>query len=127
MGEEKRARAIARAIVRARDKAAIDSTRTLAEIVSAVMPARGRAIHPATRTFQALRIFVNSELSELARGLAAGASDETAVDDHTLAGGDRIRRRSDGQAMVADWCRAGRNGSSDAPEHGQRTRERTRA
>ncbi|MBO0717277.1 MAG: 16S rRNA (cytosine(1402)-N(4))-methyltransferase RsmH [Rhizobiales bacterium] len=71
LGEEKRARAIARAIVRARDKAAIDSTRTLAEIVSAVMPARDRAIHPATRTFQALRIFVNSELSELARGLAA--------------------------------------------------------
>ena len=71
LGEEKRARAIARAIVRARHKAAIDSTRALAEIVSAVMPARDRAIHPATRTFQALRIFVNGELSELARGLAA--------------------------------------------------------
>jgi len=71
LGEEKRARAIARAIVRARHKDAIDSTRALAEIVSAVMPARDRAIHPATRTFQALRIFVNGELSELARGLAA--------------------------------------------------------
>src|SRR5215469_16301267 len=43
----------------------------LAEIVSAVMPSRDRAIHPATRTFQALRIFVNGELSELALGLAA--------------------------------------------------------
>jgi 16S rRNA (cytosine1402-N4)-methyltransferase len=71
LGEEKRARAVARAIVRARNKAAIDSTRALAEIVSAVMPARGHTIHPATRTFQALRIFVNAELSELALGLAA--------------------------------------------------------
>jgi len=71
LGEEKRARAVARAIVRARQKGAIDSTRALAEIVSAVMPTRDRAIHPATRTFQALRIFVNSELSELALGLAA--------------------------------------------------------
>jgi 16S rRNA (cytosine1402-N4)-methyltransferase len=71
LGEEKRARAVARAIVRARNKGAIDSTRALAEIVSAVMPARDRAIHPATRTFQALRIFVNGELSELALGLVA--------------------------------------------------------
>jgi 16S rRNA (cytosine1402-N4)-methyltransferase len=71
LGEEKRARAVARAIVRARSKSVIDSTRALAEIVSAVMPARDRAIHPATRTFQALRIFVNGELSELALGLAA--------------------------------------------------------
>ena len=71
LGEERHARAIARAIVRARQKAAIDSTRALAEIVSAVIPARGHAIHPATRTFQALRIFVNDELSELARGLTA--------------------------------------------------------
>jgi 16S rRNA (cytosine1402-N4)-methyltransferase len=71
LGEEKRARAVARAIVRARNKGAIDSTRVLAEIVSAVMPGRDRTIHPATRTFQALRIFVNGELSELALGLAA--------------------------------------------------------
>jgi 16S rRNA (cytosine1402-N4)-methyltransferase len=71
LGEEKHARAVARAIVRARQKGAIDSTRTLAEIVSAVMPSRDRAIHPATRTFQALRIFVNNELSEVALGLAA--------------------------------------------------------
>jgi len=71
LGEERRARAIARAIIRARQKGAIDSTGALAEIVSAVMPSRDRAIHPATRTFQALRIFVNGELSELALGLAA--------------------------------------------------------
>jgi 16S rRNA (cytosine1402-N4)-methyltransferase len=71
LGEEQRARAIARAIAWARSKAAIESTGALAEIVSAVVPARDRTIHPATRTFQALRIFVNSELSELAHGLAA--------------------------------------------------------
>ncbi len=71
LGEEHRARAIARAIVRARDERAIDSTRTLAEIVARVVRAREGAIHPATRTFQALRIFVNDELAELARGLAA--------------------------------------------------------
>jgi 16S rRNA (cytosine1402-N4)-methyltransferase len=71
LGEEKRARAVARAIIRARTKGPIESTRALAEIVSAVMPAHERAIHPATRTFQALRIFINSELSELVLGLVA--------------------------------------------------------
>src|SRR5215469_11269195 len=69
LGEEKRARAVARAIVRARNKGAIESTRALAEIVSAVVSAHDRAIHPATRTFQALRIFINSELFELVLGL----------------------------------------------------------
>jgi 16S rRNA (cytosine1402-N4)-methyltransferase len=71
LGEEKRARAVARAIARGRSKNPITSTGALAEIVSTVVPAHDRAIHPATRTFQALRIFVNSELSELAHGLAA--------------------------------------------------------
>jgi 16S rRNA (cytosine1402-N4)-methyltransferase len=71
LGEERRARAVARALVRARNKEPIASTAALAEIVSAIVPAHDRAIHPATRTFQALRIFVNSELCELARGLAA--------------------------------------------------------
>jgi 16S rRNA (cytosine1402-N4)-methyltransferase len=71
LGEEKHARAVARAIVRARRKQNIDSTRALAEIVAAAVPGRHAAIHPATRTFQALRIFVNDELSELALGLTA--------------------------------------------------------
>jgi 16S rRNA (cytosine1402-N4)-methyltransferase len=71
LGEEKHARAVARAIVRARSRQTIDSTRALAEIVAAAVPARHGTIHPATRTFQALRIFVNDELSELALGLAA--------------------------------------------------------
>ena len=71
LGEEHRARAIARAIVKVRGERAIDTTRALAEIVARVVGGRGGAIHPATRTFQALRIFVNDELAELARGLAA--------------------------------------------------------
>ena len=71
LGEERHARAVARAIVRARAVQAIDTTLTLAEIVAKVVHARDSAIHPATRTFQALRIFVNDELAELAQGLVA--------------------------------------------------------
>ncbi len=71
LGEERHARAIARAIVKARNGHDISSTRELAEIVARVVHAREGAIHPATRTFQALRIFINDELAELALGLAA--------------------------------------------------------
>jgi 16S rRNA (cytosine1402-N4)-methyltransferase len=71
LGEEHHARAVARAIVRARDTQAIETTRALASIVARVIHVRDGAIHPATRTFQALRIFVNDELGELARGLGA--------------------------------------------------------
>jgi 16S rRNA (cytosine1402-N4)-methyltransferase len=71
LGEERHARAIARAIVRARDNKPIATTLALTEIVAGVVRPREGAIHPATRTFQALRIFVNEELTELARGLAA--------------------------------------------------------
>ncbi|HXX03379.1 MAG TPA: 16S rRNA (cytosine(1402)-N(4))-methyltransferase RsmH [Xanthobacteraceae bacterium] len=70
LGEERRARAIARAVVKARAARPIATTLALADIVAGAMPRQG-AIHPATRTFQALRIFVNDELTELARGLAA--------------------------------------------------------
>ncbi|MBY0559680.1 16S rRNA (cytosine(1402)-N(4))-methyltransferase RsmH [Hyphomicrobium sp.] len=71
-GEEHRSRAIARAIVRKRDEARLTRTRELADIVSHVFHGRkvdGR--HPATRTFQGLRIFVNDELGELANALSA--------------------------------------------------------
>jgi 16S rRNA (cytosine1402-N4)-methyltransferase len=77
-GDERRSRAVARAIIRARETAPIERTSALAEIVAkAVGPAGrgnkkgGKRIHPATRTFQALRIYVNSEIEELRLGLAA--------------------------------------------------------
>lgn len=69
-GEERHARKVARAIVRARARAPLERTLQLAEIVAGVVPA-SPGLHPATRTFQALRIYVNDELGELARGLAA--------------------------------------------------------
>jgi 16S rRNA (cytosine1402-N4)-methyltransferase len=72
LGEEKRAGRVARAIERERAKGRIENTRRLAEIVAeAAGPAGDTRIHPATRTFQALRIFINRELEELAEGLAA--------------------------------------------------------
>jgi 16S rRNA (cytosine1402-N4)-methyltransferase len=71
LGEERHARAIARAIGRARATQPIATTRALASIVAGIVRPREGAIHPATRTFQALRIFVNDELGELARGLVA--------------------------------------------------------
>jgi 16S rRNA (cytosine1402-N4)-methyltransferase len=71
LGEERHSRAVARAIVRARGEAPIRTTRQLADIVSRVVRSRPGEIHPATRTFQALRLFVNDEMGELARGLMA--------------------------------------------------------
>ncbi len=67
-GEERRARAIARAIVRRRRTAPVATTADLVSVVLEVLgpPRRGR-IHPATRTFQALRIAVNDELGEVER------------------------------------------------------------
>ena len=70
-GEEKRARAVAKAIVAARKEAAFSRTLELADLVARVVGRRPQdKIHPATRTFQALRIFVNDELGEVARGLS---------------------------------------------------------
>jgi 16S rRNA (cytosine1402-N4)-methyltransferase len=82
LGEEHRARAIARAIIRARDAAPIKTTGALADLVSRVVHRHDAAIHPATRTFQALRIFVNDELAELAEGLVAA--------EHVLKAGGRL-------------------------------------
>ncbi|MBL8834781.1 MAG: 16S rRNA (cytosine(1402)-N(4))-methyltransferase RsmH [Alphaproteobacteria bacterium] len=67
-GEERRARAVARAIVRARP---FQRTFQLADVVRRAVPRSNDGIDPATRTFQALRVFINDELDELDRGLAA--------------------------------------------------------
>jgi 16S rRNA (cytosine1402-N4)-methyltransferase len=71
LGEERFARPIAREIVKARGDAPITSTAALSAIIGKVLKQRPNEIHPATRTFQALRMFVNDELGELVRGLAA--------------------------------------------------------
>jgi 16S rRNA (cytosine1402-N4)-methyltransferase len=71
-GEEHASRRIARAIVDARAKARIETTLQLAEIVSRCLPRpKPGQSHPATRSFQAIRIAVNTEFTELAEGLAA--------------------------------------------------------
>jgi 16S rRNA (cytosine1402-N4)-methyltransferase len=70
-GEERHSRGVARAIVAARKEAPITTTRALADIVAKVVWPKPGEIHPATRTFQALRIFVNAELDELHLALSA--------------------------------------------------------
>jgi 16S rRNA (cytosine1402-N4)-methyltransferase len=71
LGEERFARNVARAIVKARAQAPITTTRQLADIIANVVRSRPGELHPATRTFQALRMFVNDELGELTQALAA--------------------------------------------------------
>jgi 16S rRNA (cytosine1402-N4)-methyltransferase len=70
-GEERHSRRVARAIVAAREENPVTTTRALADIVSRVVRSKPNEIHPATRTFQALRIFVNEELDELHEALSA--------------------------------------------------------
>jgi 16S rRNA (cytosine1402-N4)-methyltransferase len=70
-GEERHSRGVARAIVAARKEAPVTTTKALADIVAKVVRSKPNEIHPATRTFQALRIFVNQELDELHLALAA--------------------------------------------------------
>lgn len=70
-GEERHSRAVARAIVAARREAPIVTTRALADLVAKVVRSKPGDIHPATRTFQGLRIFVNGELDELHLALQA--------------------------------------------------------
>ncbi len=70
-GEERRSRAVARAIVEARRKAPIETTKQLADLVAGIVRTEPGGANPATRTFQALRIAVNDELGELVRALHA--------------------------------------------------------
>ena len=82
LGEERFAGRVARAIVEARGSEAIATTARLAQIVSGAVRTRERGKHPATRSFQALRMHINDELGELARGLDAAL--------RTLAVGGRL-------------------------------------
>jgi 16S rRNA (cytosine1402-N4)-methyltransferase len=72
-GEERFSRKIARAVVRERGRKPVTSCRELADIIERSLGRRGR-IHPATRTFQALRIEVNSELTELSEAVNEGVN-----------------------------------------------------
>lgn len=77
-GEEKFAKRIARAIVESRDNQPIETTSQLAAIVSEAMPVHERHKHPATRTFQAIRIAINEELEDL-KAILVQAMDVLAV------------------------------------------------
>jgi 16S rRNA (cytosine1402-N4)-methyltransferase len=113
-GEERRARSVARAIVAARP---IHRTSELARVVSDALGAQAARspIHPATRTFQALRIHVNDELGELARGLEAAttilqpSSRLVVVSFHSLE--DRIVKR-----YLSERSTAAPRSSRHAPE-----------
>lgn len=96
-GEERFARRIAHAIVRARDASQITRTGQLAKIIERANPSREPGKHPATRSFQAIRIYVNQELEELRAclpqipGLLAAGGRLVAISFHSLE--DRIVKR----------------------------------
>ena len=68
-GEERFARKIARAIVHDRDTTPFTRTRQLGELIARLIPNKEKNKHPATRSFQGIRIYINSELDEVARAL----------------------------------------------------------
>lgn len=70
-GEERMSRKIARAIVARRDAQPLERTAQLADLIASVVPRGDQKIHPATRSFQAIRIFINRELVDLETGLDA--------------------------------------------------------
>lgn len=73
-GEERFSRRIARRIVERRKEKPLQTTHELAELVAAAVPKKEKHKHPATRTFQAVRIFINRELEDLEAGLEAAVS-----------------------------------------------------
>ncbi|MCC6756285.1 MAG: 16S rRNA (cytosine(1402)-N(4))-methyltransferase RsmH, partial [Solirubrobacterales bacterium] len=111
-GEEPKSRQIARAVVREREREPIATTTRLAAVVEAAVGGRrGRETHPATRTFQALRIAVNDELAALEQGLA-GSLDVLApggrlavISFHSLE--DRIVKRFIAHESAACVCPPG--------------------
>jgi len=120
-GEERRSRVIARAIVARRAEAPIMRTGDLADVVVSVIGRkRDETKHPATRTFQAFRLFLNAELDELAKGLAAAerllktGGRLAVVTFHSLE--DRIVKR-----FFASRSAAGPKGSRHLPDRAEET------
>jgi len=70
-GEERHARRIARSIVMTRQKQRLETTGQLARLIENTIGRREKNKHPATRCFQAIRIYINDELAQLAKGLEA--------------------------------------------------------
>ena len=110
-GEEPRARQIAAAIVRTRATEPLTTTRQLASLVAAHAGRPDQRIHPATRTFQAIRIALNDELGALERGLAqslallAGQGRLVVISFHSLE--DRIVKRFMAREARGDEAYAG--------------------
>lgn len=73
-GEERFGKRIARAIVERNRIQPMTRTKELAEVIAAAMPVKDKHKHPATRTFQAVRIWVNSELEEIEQALKSSLS-----------------------------------------------------
>lgn len=116
LGGEPQAKRIARAIVRARQTKRIERTSELAELVERVVPRCGRAAHPATRVFQALRMCVNDEEESLRSGLRSAwqvlrAGGRLAV--ICFHSGEERLMREFGRALVRDYEFAG---EVDVPE-----------
>ncbi len=107
LGEERLSRRIARSIVRQRDRAPLRTTEELASLVARCYPKGRRRIHPATRTFQALRMAVNEEHDALREGLQSACDvlprggRVCVISFHSLE--DRLVKHS-----FRDWERAGR-------------------
>lgn len=116
-GEERAARRIARAIVRVRAQTPVETTLQLAEIVAACLPRpKPGQSHPATRSFQALRIAVNAEFESLVAGLEAAeralkpGGKLAVVSFHSME--DRVVKR-----FLLARAGQGAGGSRHAPEH----------
>jgi 16S rRNA (cytosine1402-N4)-methyltransferase len=116
LGDERHARRIARAIVDQRVSAPFRTTRQLAGLIERVAPRRGEKTHPATRVFQALRMWVNDEAGSLRRGLAAAVKvlkpgGRLAV--ITFHSGEDRAVKEFGRAGARDYCVPG---GVDVPE-----------
>ncbi|BDC34625.1 ribosomal RNA small subunit methyltransferase H [Candidatus Dependentiae bacterium Noda2021] len=74
LGEDRNSKLIARAIIAERQKAKFRTTGQLVDLIDRVVPAKGRKIHPATKVFQALRIYVNDELNNIQALLSTSLS-----------------------------------------------------
>lgn len=117
LGEEKRASSVSHAICQAREEKPFETTLELARVIERVVKRNPKkaSIHPATRTFQALRIYVNGELHQAAGALAAAerilrpGGRLVVVTFHSLE--DRIVKR-----FLADRCKTRAGGSRHMPE-----------